>query len=385
VSEPDEPDEPEELDELDDAEDFAVAGLFDPAAANAASVLALLRYLVDEVGASIPELVQAQEEGGLMSFAAVRTLRPDGERGTLSDVAARAGIEPAFAAAIWRAAGFPDVRPFERRFGATDAVVFELVRDLATIVGRDESLQLVRTAGEAVARIAEAEIALLRSNVEAPLAAEGQFEDVARTYAAAASQLVPRVTSLIDTFHRHQLEMIAHRYSAVNAPTSIANVVELAVGFADIAGYTGLSHQLDASDLATMLARFEATTGDVIAASGANVAKRIGDAVMFVSNAPGIACALALELIEACARELLPKLRVGIAVGEVIVRQGDFYGPTVNLAARLVASAEPGTALTDASLQARLSRVRAGYGFAPAGRFQLAGFDEPLEVFQLIR
>jgi len=263
--------ESDEHDDLDDADDFVVAGLFDPAAANAASVLALLRYLVDEVGASIPELVQAQEEGGLMSFAAVRTLRPDGERGTLSDVAARAGIEPAFAAAIWRAAGFPDVRPFERRFGATDTVVFELVRDLATIVGRDQSLQLVRTAGEAVARIAEAEIALLRSNVEAPLAAEGQFEDVARTYAAAASQLVPRVTSLIDTFHRHQLEVIAHRYSAVNAPTSTANVVELAVGFADIAGYTGLSHQLDASDLATMLARFEATTGDVIAASGADV------------------------------------------------------------------------------------------------------------------
>lgn len=377
----------DEHDDFDDEDraDFVAAGLFDPGADNAVSVLALLRYLVDEIGASIPELVQAQEEGGLMSFAAVRTLRPDGERWTLADTAARAGVEPELAAAIWRAAGFADVRPFERRFGASDAVVFELVRDLASFVGREHSLQLVRTAGEAVGRIAEAEIALLRSNVEAPLAAEGQYEDVARAYAAAASQLVPRVTKMIDTFHRHQLELIGRRYGAVNAPTSSANVVELAVGFADIAGYTGLSHQLDAPELATMLARFEATTGDVIAASGANVAKRIGDAVMFVTNAPGIACSLALELIEACARELLPKLRVGIAAGEVIVRQGDFYGPTVNLAARLVASAEPGTALTDAGLQARLARVRAGYGFAPAGRYQFAGFDEPLEVFQLIR
>ena len=69
----------------------------------------------------------------------------------------------------------------------------------------------------------------------------------------------------------------------------------------------------------------------------------------------------------------------------MIVRQGDFYGPTVNLAARLVASAEPGTALTDAALHGRLSRVRAGYGFAPAGKFQLTGFDEPVEVFQLLR
>ena len=373
------------LDERDDRDDFVAAGLYDPAAPDADARLALLVYLVEEIGASIPEIVQAHEEGGILSFAAVRSLRPDEERWTLSEIAARADIEPEFAAAIWRSAGFADVRPFERRFGTSDTVVFELIRDLATFVGREHSLQLVRTASEATARVAEAEIALLRSNVEAPLAAQGQYEVVARTYASAAQQLFPRVSNLIDTLHRHQLELIGNRYSAVNAPTSTANVVELAVGFADIAGYTGLSHTLDPSELATMLARFEATTGDVIAAAGANVAKRIGDAVMFVSNAPGVACALALELIEACARELLPKLRVGIASGEVIVRQGDFYGPTVNLAARLVASAEPGTALTDAALQSRLASVRAGYGFAPAGRFQLAGFDEPLEVFQLIR
>ena len=135
-----------------------------------------------------------------------------------------------------------------------------------------------------------------------------------------------------------------------------------------------------------MLARFEATTGDVIAAAGANVVKRIGDAVMFVTNAPGVACALALELIEACTRERLPKLRVGLAVGDVIVRQGDFYGPTVNLAARLVASAEPGTALADARAARPARRAcAAGYGFAAAGKFQLPGFDEPVEVFQLLR
>ena len=106
---------------------------------------------------------------------------------------------------------------------------------------------------------------------------------------------------------------------------------------------------------------------------------------MFVTNAPGVACALALELIEACARERLPKVRVGLAVGDVIVRQGDFYGRTVNLAARLGAVAEPGTALADAGLQSRLARVRAGYGFVPAGKYQLPGFDGPTEVFQLLR
>ena len=372
-------------DELADHDDLIAAGLLDPDAVDAQARLALLTYLTDEIGASIPELVQAHEEGQLLTFAAIRSLRPEGERWTLAEVAAAAKIEPEFASAAWRAAGFVEPRPFERRFGPSDVVVFELVRDLSVLVGRDHSLQLLRTTGEAICRVAEAEIALLRSNVEAPLAARGKFEEVARAYTSAVQQVFPRVTDVIDVFHRHQLELIGRRYSDVSAPTSSANVVELAVGFADIAGYTGLSHRLDSSELAAMLTRFEATTGDVIAAAGANVAKRIGDAVMFVTNAPGIACALALELIEACTRERLPKLRVGLAVGEVIVRQGDFYGPTVNLAARLVAAAEPGTALTSVELHDRLGRVRAGYGFAPAGRFQLSGFDDPVEVFQLLR
>jgi adenylate cyclase len=134
-----------------------------------------------------------------------------------------------------------------------------------------------------------------------------------------------------------------------------------------------------------MLERFEATTGNVIAAAGANVVKRIGDAVMFVTNAPGVACALALELLEACTRAGLPKLRIGLAWGDVMVRQGDFYGGPVNLAARLVASAEAGTALADDALFERLHRVRGGYAFLPAGRFSLAGFQDPVPAYQLLR
>jgi adenylate cyclase len=366
-------------------DDLVAAGLYDPAAPEAAARLELLTYLTDEVGASIPELVQAQEEGVLVSFPALRALRSDGERWTLAEGAARAGIDADLALAVWRAAGFADPRRFERRFGPADVVVFELVRDAVAFVGRDHTLQLVRTIGEAISRVSEAEIALLRSKIEAPLAGTGNLVDVARAYAAVADNLFPQVSGVIEVFHRHQLEAIGRRYSDVSAPTSSANVVDLAVGFADIAGYTGLSLEMDPSELASMLARFEATTGNVIAAAGANVAKRIGDAVMFVTNAPGVACALALELIEACAREGLPKLRVGLAVGDVIVRQGDFYGRTVNLAARLVAEAEPGTALADAGLHSRLARVRAGYGFVPAGKFQLPGFDGPTEVFQLLR
>src|SRR5262249_41482489 len=74
-----------------------------------------------------------------------------------------------------------------------------------------------------------------------------------------------------------------------------------------------------------------------------------------------------------------------LAFGEVIGRQGDFHGPTVNLAARLVAAAEPGVVLTDVAMATRLGRIDDRLSFHPAGRYTLAGYAEPVEAFQLLR
>jgi len=366
----------------DDHEDLIAAGLYDPSAPHAAERLELLLFLADEVGASIPELVQADEEDRLLSIAAFRAIRPEA-RFTLAEVAAEAGTDVDFAARVWRAAGFPNPRPFERRFGPADVAMFELLRVGAEFVGEGGMLQLVRTLGQATAQIAESEIALVRSTMEAPLSAQQRWVDIARGYRDVVASLFPRVVEALDTLHRHQVDAIARRY--VGSTPNPTNVVPLAVGFADLCGFTGLSTRLAADELGRMLADFEAVTGDTVAAAGASVVKRIGDALMFVTNAPGVACALSLDLIEACGRARLPKLRAGVTFGDVIVRQGDFYGPVVNLAARLVAAAEPGTALTDESLQQRLARVRGRYTFVPAGRLELHGLTEAVAAYQLLR
>ncbi|MDZ4826116.1 MAG: adenylate/guanylate cyclase domain-containing protein [Actinomycetota bacterium] len=363
-------------------DDLVAAGLYDPASSDAARRLELLLFLLDEVGASIPEIVKAAEEDRLLSIAAFRAIRPEG-RLTLREAAAEAGVTTEFAAQVWRAAGFPDPRPFERRFGPPDVAMFDLLRIGSEFVSAEGTLQLVRAIGQATAQIAETEIALVRSTMEAPLSAQERWVDIARGYRDVVTALFPRVVEAMDTVHRHQVDAIARRY--VGSTPNPTNVVPLAVGFADLCGFTGLSVQLAADDLGRMLAQFEAITGDAVAAVGANVVKRIGDALMFVTNAPGVACALALDLIENCAAARLPKLRAGVTFGDVIVRQGDFYGPVVNLAARLVAEAEPGTALTDGSLQRRLERVRGRYAFLPAGRLNLRGFDDPIDAYQLLR
>lgn len=363
-------------------DDFVAAGLYDPDAPGAAARLELLEYLLD-LGVSIPEM--AASEHGLLSLAAFRTLRPEEGRCTFREAAERAGVEHGFALRVWRAAGFPDPRPHERRFSERDVAMLSLARTLQRLVGTDLVVQLMRTIGESTARIAEAEVALLRANIEAPLVAEQQLVAVAQAYVTVAQQVLPRVVDAIDTLHRHHIEMIGRRYSDAGTVPSAANVAYLAVGFADLAGYTGLSQELDPAELGSMLSVFEGVTGDVIAAAGAHVVKRIGDAVMFITSAPGVACSVALELLDSCAEQRLPRLRIGLAFGEVILRQGDFHGRTVNLAARLVAAGEPGVILTDQSLASRLRRLDDRLSFHPAGRYTLAGFAEPIEAFQLLR
>ena len=135
-----------------------------------------------------------------------------------------------------------------------------------------------------------------------------------------------------------------------------------------------------------MIDAFESTAYDLVAVSGASVVKRMGDAVMFMTPAPGVACELALDLVDATdADERLPPLCVGLAFGPVIVRGGDVYGPFVNLAARLCAAAAPGTIVVAADVESRLRRLTDRYRFAGPELLTLAGFAETVPAFAVAR
>ena len=73
--------------------------------------------------------------------------------------------------------------------------------------------------------------------------------------------------------------------------------------------------------------------------------------------------------------------RGGLVFGEVLFRHGDYYGPIVNLAARLVDAAIPGEALVDRSVVEAMKDD--DQVFEPAGRRMLKGFDEPVAVWSL--
>lgn len=129
-----------------------------------------------------------------------------------------------------------------------------------------------------------------------------------------------------------------------------STVDRIAVGFADLCGYTARVQILDHVALDDLLSRFEGVVDRAVNQRGGLVVKTLGDAVMFTAPDRATAAAIATELVALTMDdEVLPPAKAGVAFGFVLLRNGDCFGPVVNLASRLAAEAAPGQVLVDAS------------------------------------
>ena len=245
----------------------------------------------------------------------------------------------------------------------------------------DLALQIARVMGSALASVADAEVAAVRSAQEAPLRAGGGGNvEVAFDLVRTAEDFMPLLAPVLDTVHRHHVAAAGRRYALWGVPPTPEGTTDAVVGFADLVGFTALSASLTATALDSLLVEFERLVVDVLARPSARLVKLIGDEAMFVVGDAVEAVAIARQLVDAVsASDGLPPVRIGLAAGEVLVREGDLFGPVVNLASRLVGSAEPGQVVLDTETARRVgeSDVRA------LGRRAIAGYDEPVEVFAL--
>jgi adenylate cyclase len=159
-------------------------------------------------------------------------------------------------------------------------------------------------------------------------------------------------------------------------------VDECAILFADLAGFTALTEAHGDADAVAAARRFVALAGAALE-SDAELVKSIGDAVMVrsISGASAVATALSLlRLVEAEPR--FPSVRVGIHEGAVIEDDGDFFGSTVNIAARLAAHAPVGQILVTESL-VRHTEAHPKVRVRSLGELRVKNVRSPLVVFAL--
>jgi adenylate cyclase len=148
--------------------------------------------------------------------------------------------------------------------------------------------------------------------------------------------------------------------------------------FVDLAGYTALTERRGDDEGARVALAFQRAIGELSRRHGAWQVKSLGDGAMIWAPDARRAVQLAAEALAGVGRraDLLP-VRIGVHTGPAVMSGADWYGSTVNVAARLAARAEPNQALISAA-----SRTAAGRGVPlPLGRcrqFWLRGVDRPV-------
>jgi adenylate cyclase len=320
-----------------------------------------------------------RQEPDAGAAALERALLGGSRRYTRLEVAELTGVPLDRAQRLWRALGFPDVDDDKVAFTDLDVQALRTVQELVELglIDDDTQIATTRAMGQSLSRLAEWQVSVLTDVLED---LDANSPEVA---AEAARELVPVLEGLIGYVWRRHLAASAARALA-NPDEVVART--MAVGFADLVGYTSLTRQVDEDVLVRVISNFESVASDVIAEQGGRVVKTVGDEVMFVADDAAAGGEIALRLVEAVdAVEELPGLRVGVACGTVLARLGDLYGEPVNIAARLTSLARPDSVLVDREMAAalegddrfRLSRVPPrpvrGYTLLHSMRLRRAG------------
>ena len=356
------------------------AGLYDPTHEHAPDRLALLE-LLHEQGFTVEDMTEAHADGRLFALAGDRIAGTGRPVHTLADVAERTGVTTELIQRMWRAFGLPPLADEGPALSDIDLEALTVQITAVPVLGEDNVVALCRVVGSVMARLVEAEATAMRVAVgDADLAVSESEVATAVAWAGVAG-LVPGIGRLLDVTHRHHIAATRRFFESVEMERQ-QPAVTVGVGFADLSGFTALSSTSELGDLARLLAAFEAEATDGITRRGGRVIKFLGDAVMWVAPSARVLAEIAQAIVtHPGAAEAGLAFRAGIAWGRALVQDGDYFGPPVNLAARLVSIALPGEVLADPELEEPLRQ--AGIAFEPSEARRLRGIESevtPLRV-----
>lgn len=156
--------------------------------------------------------------------------------------------------------------------------------------------------------------------------------------------------------------------------------VEATFLFADIAGFTALTEAHGDEEAAQLVDRFCAEVAALLPEHGGEQVKSIGDAVLLRVPRPGAAITLGLRLAHGMLGDHgAPTVRVGMHHGSAVCRNDDYFGTTVNVAARVSALAAGGEVLLTAATGAVAGELE-GVVYEARGRHELRGIGDPVEI-----
>ncbi len=317
-----------------------------------------IRSFLQARGLSEAELDVAAVDGTLPLLVIDKLLFPNPPQYDEETLVSTVGVDPEVARTLWRAMGFPLVKEGDVVFFDEDLEALRIAVTSPT-GSAVETVAVTRTMSAAMSRVAE-QITDTFAEALRQLRESGASED--EIAAAFAVSLQPEMLDrMLAYMFRRQFRAVLWRRLA--EPDRNQHSPDLTVGFVDLVRFAAVTEDVADEELERIVVRFEEVAHNAVTDRGGRLVKMIGDAVMYVADDPFAATEIALALVDAYANDdLLPPARAGLARGPALERGGDYFGPVVNLASRIVDVARPSRVVVSADLHAALA-VSEAYAF----------------------
>jgi adenylate cyclase len=255
------------------------------------------------------------------------------------------------------------------------------------------STRLGRGYAEGLRLIARVEAEVWRARFMAPLLASSADQQTARDRAAQLSMDLnanPLADRALLAAYRRQQELAWIEQLVEDIETALEETGALgrpervpAMCFLDLVGYTRLTEERGDQAAAELAGRLAVLVDRSAREHGGVPVKWLGDGVMVHFREPAGAVLSALQLVAQLPEAGLPAAHVGVAAGPVVVQGGDYFGRTVNLAARIAAHASAGRVLVSERVVERVPPQ--GVSFVELGQVQLEGIAHPVRLLEARR
>ena len=376
--------------------DSLADGRFD---ARDEQVASTAQALID-AGIPFDALAWALTEGrfGLRSLGAIFSEPVRRTAATYAEIAAGLGPDADHLAAVYAALALPEPQPADHPREDEVEIVVEFVRlwSLVDPTGAAH-VRVARQIGDGTRRIAEGwldvwdEFARPDPTTQGaptvgPQARPADPTDPEQNPSIRMAELGRRLVSLV---HERQVETTLHTRILGALEGVLIRAGRLAdrderppaIAFVDLSGYTSMTVEHGDEAAAAAAERLRSLAEDAVRPVDGRIVKLLGDGVLLQFPDAASAIRSTLGLVARIGdTALLPTAHAGIAAGRVVVRDGDVFGQTVNLAARISGQAGAGEVVVEEGVVVALPRGTAS--FEPIGRVELKGFPMPVALWR---
>jgi adenylate cyclase len=344
----------------------------------------------EDAGISLEDVARGVSAGELSFPLGLFLPEPVARTETYEELAAELGRSPELVRRLSSELGLPPSA--DDRVRAEDAQMLSLVVTKLDLADEDELSRFARLYGGTVQRLVGSGLQFFDQTVRQRVATYelSNEEKDALVYRKAAgfTQLVAGLVPWLQRRHREHsvleyIVSVTEGFMEERGITPRQPKQPPAIAFLDLTGYSALAEERGDEAAAELAAGLASVVQEAARTQGCRPVKWLGDGVMFHFSDSGRAIRSSLELVEQTERAISVPARIGINAGTVIAQEGDYFGRTVNIAARIADYARPREVLV--SEDAKRSASIADVEFELIGDVPLKGVSNAVRLHKATR